>query len=204
MVFYVDEIIQVLSEQFKGSGKPLLYLLLGLTTDSGNLSEVSAFSSFLPHLFQKILLIYCQSYALVIWSCLELVKFEQEIIGLLLHRIKVVSRLCANILETTHADCSRYRNLVVWKHHLTPRQSFSEQKPFMKWILISKLYSNLGEDWFYRNTWNTFTISASEAYKFWNSSCSIRDVCQCITGITLWFCCWCVTLWLWQRWFGLS
>ncbi|CAF2069098.1 hypothetical protein Bca52824_089685 [Brassica carinata] len=113
MVFYVDEIIQVLSEQFKGSGKPLLYLLLGLTTDSGNLSEVSAFSSFLPHLFQKILLIYCQSYALVIWSCLELVKFEQEIIGLLLHRIKVVSRLCANILETTHADCSRYWNLVV-------------------------------------------------------------------------------------------
>ena len=66
MVCYVDEIIQVLSEQFKGSGKPLLYLLHGLNTDSGNLSkpasfEVSAISSFLLHLIIKILLIYWQA-----------------------------------------------------------------------------------------------------------------------------------------------
>lgn len=81
MVFYVDEIVQVLSEQFKGSGKPRLYLLHGLNTDSGNLSkpasfEVSAFSSFLLHLIIKILLIYWQSYALVIWNgCLLIKKF---------------------------------------------------------------------------------------------------------------------------------
>ncbi|KAJ4913410.1 Metallopeptidase M24 family protein [Raphanus sativus] len=43
MVYYVDEIIQVLSEQFKGTGKPLLYLLHGLNTDSGNLSKPASF-----------------------------------------------------------------------------------------------------------------------------------------------------------------
>lgn len=50
MVFYVDEIIQVFNEQFKGSGKPLLYLLHGLNTDSSNFSKPASFevSTFLP------------------------------------------------------------------------------------------------------------------------------------------------------------
>lgn len=53
MVFYVDEIIQVFSEQFKGSGKPLLYLLHGLNTDSSNFSKPASFevSAFLPFFF---------------------------------------------------------------------------------------------------------------------------------------------------------
>lgn len=64
MVFYVDEIIQVFNEQFKGSGKPLLYLLHGVNTDSSNFSkpasfEVSAFhcvlkSSSLPKLCSSV------------------------------------------------------------------------------------------------------------------------------------------------------
>lgn len=63
MVYYVDEIIQVLSEQFKGTGKPLLYLLHGLNTDSGNLSKPASFEvslHFHPFsciLFRKTLLI---------------------------------------------------------------------------------------------------------------------------------------------------
>ncbi|XP_010447846.1 PREDICTED: xaa-Pro dipeptidase [Camelina sativa] len=43
MVFYVDEIVQVFNEQFKGSGKPLLYLLHGLNTDSSNFSKPASF-----------------------------------------------------------------------------------------------------------------------------------------------------------------
>lgn len=53
MVFYVDEITQVFTEHFKGSGKPLLYLLHGLNTDSSNFSKPASFevSAFHPFFF---------------------------------------------------------------------------------------------------------------------------------------------------------
>ncbi|CAB79707.1 putative protein, fragment, partial [Arabidopsis thaliana] len=51
MVFYVDEIIQVFNEQFKGSGKPLLYLLHGLNTDSSNFSKPASFEVLTFHPF---------------------------------------------------------------------------------------------------------------------------------------------------------
>lgn len=62
MVFYVDEIIQVFNEQFKGSGKPLLYLLHGLNTDSSNFSK--------PASFEVSNFILSSSLAPEIWSCL--------------------------------------------------------------------------------------------------------------------------------------
>ncbi|XP_010541025.1 PREDICTED: xaa-Pro dipeptidase [Tarenaya hassleriana] len=43
MVYHVDEIDQVLHDQFTGSGKPLLYLLHGLNTDSNNFSKPANF-----------------------------------------------------------------------------------------------------------------------------------------------------------------
>ncbi|MQL80443.1 hypothetical protein Taro_012890 [Colocasia esculenta] len=39
MVFYVDEIAEVLDRQYGGPGKPLLFLLYGLNTDSNNFSK---------------------------------------------------------------------------------------------------------------------------------------------------------------------
>ena len=39
MVFYVDEIVQVLHDRYGEPGKPLLFLLYGLNTDSGNFSK---------------------------------------------------------------------------------------------------------------------------------------------------------------------
>ena len=43
MVYYTDEIAQVLVDQSKGSGKPLLFLLHGLNTDSNNFSKPADF-----------------------------------------------------------------------------------------------------------------------------------------------------------------
>lgn len=38
-VFYVDEIVQVLYDHFSEAGKPLLFLLYGLNTDSDKFSK---------------------------------------------------------------------------------------------------------------------------------------------------------------------
>ncbi|KAE8705881.1 protein arginine N-methyltransferase 1.1-like [Hibiscus syriacus] len=43
MVNYTDEIAQVLVDQYKGSGKPLLFLLHGVNTDSNNFSKPAEF-----------------------------------------------------------------------------------------------------------------------------------------------------------------
>ncbi|XP_044464913.1 xaa-Pro dipeptidase isoform X1 [Mangifera indica] len=43
MACYTDEIVEVLLEQYKGSGKPLLFLLHGLNTDSNNFSKPAKF-----------------------------------------------------------------------------------------------------------------------------------------------------------------
>lgn len=39
MVFYVDELVQVLHSQSDKQGKPLLFFLYGLNTDSNNFSK---------------------------------------------------------------------------------------------------------------------------------------------------------------------
>ncbi|GFS43293.1 metallopeptidase M24 family protein [Actinidia rufa] len=43
MVFYTDEIAKVLHDRFQGSGKPLLFLLHGLNTDSNKFSKPADF-----------------------------------------------------------------------------------------------------------------------------------------------------------------
>ncbi|GAV68293.1 Peptidase_M24 domain-containing protein/AMP_N domain-containing protein [Cephalotus follicularis] len=43
MVYYTDEIVVALHDIYKGSGKPLLYLLHGLNTDSNNFSKPAEF-----------------------------------------------------------------------------------------------------------------------------------------------------------------
>ncbi|KAM7519587.1 hypothetical protein LguiB_018549 [Lonicera macranthoides] len=43
MVYYTDEIVKVLHDQYQGSGKPLLFLLHGLNTDSNNFSKPAEF-----------------------------------------------------------------------------------------------------------------------------------------------------------------
>ncbi|MBA0701146.1 hypothetical protein Goari_026883 [Gossypium aridum] len=43
MVYYTDEIVQLLVDHYKGSGKPLLFLLHGLNTDSNNFSKPAEF-----------------------------------------------------------------------------------------------------------------------------------------------------------------
>uniref|UniRef100_A0A0E0G3P6 Xaa-Pro dipeptidase n=1 Tax=Oryza nivara TaxID=4536 RepID=A0A0E0G3P6_ORYNI len=43
MVFYVDEITQVLQDRFSDHGKPLLFVLYGKNTDSGNYSKPASF-----------------------------------------------------------------------------------------------------------------------------------------------------------------
>ncbi|KAL4652626.1 hypothetical protein ACB092_01G245600 [Castanea dentata] len=43
MVYYTDEITGVLHDQFQGSGKPLLFLLHGLNTDSNNYAKPAEF-----------------------------------------------------------------------------------------------------------------------------------------------------------------
>ena len=43
MVFYVDEIAQVLQDKFNEHGKPLLFLLHGKSSDSGNYSKPASF-----------------------------------------------------------------------------------------------------------------------------------------------------------------
>jgi Xaa-Pro dipeptidase len=43
MVFYVDEIARVVQDHFGNHGKPLLFLLHGRNTDSGNFSKPASF-----------------------------------------------------------------------------------------------------------------------------------------------------------------
>ena len=43
MVFYVDEIAQVVQDRFGDHGKPLLFVLHGRNTDSGNFSKPASF-----------------------------------------------------------------------------------------------------------------------------------------------------------------
>ena len=43
MVFYVDEITQIVQDHFGDHGKPLLFLLYGKNTDSGNFSKPASF-----------------------------------------------------------------------------------------------------------------------------------------------------------------
>lgn len=43
MVCYVDEMEEVLLNLYKGEDKPLLFLLHGLNTDSGNFSKPAEF-----------------------------------------------------------------------------------------------------------------------------------------------------------------
>ncbi|XP_021894874.1 xaa-Pro dipeptidase [Carica papaya] len=43
MVYHTDEIVQVLHDQYNGSGNPLLFLLHGLNTDSNNFSKPAEF-----------------------------------------------------------------------------------------------------------------------------------------------------------------
>ncbi|GLT79053.1 hypothetical protein SLA2020_505630 [Shorea laevis] len=43
MVYYTDDIVEVLLDQYNGSGKPLLFLLYGLNTDSNNFSKPATF-----------------------------------------------------------------------------------------------------------------------------------------------------------------
>jgi Xaa-Pro dipeptidase len=43
VVYYVDEIVKVLQDQFSEHGKPLLFLLYGKSSDSGNYSKPATF-----------------------------------------------------------------------------------------------------------------------------------------------------------------
>lgn len=43
MVYFVDEIARVLQDHYHGLGKPLLFLLHGLNTDSNNFSKPAEF-----------------------------------------------------------------------------------------------------------------------------------------------------------------
>lgn len=43
LVFYTDEIPKVLHDRFQGSGRPLLFLLHGLNTDSNKFSKPADF-----------------------------------------------------------------------------------------------------------------------------------------------------------------
>jgi hypothetical protein len=43
MAFYVDEITQVVQDRFRDHGKPLVFLLYGKNTDSGNFSKPASF-----------------------------------------------------------------------------------------------------------------------------------------------------------------
>lgn len=42
-VFYTDEVVTVLHNQYQGVGQPLLFLLHGLNTDSNNFSKPTQF-----------------------------------------------------------------------------------------------------------------------------------------------------------------
>lgn len=42
-VFYTDEVVTVLHNQYQGVGQPLLFLLHGLNTDSNNFSKPAQF-----------------------------------------------------------------------------------------------------------------------------------------------------------------
>lgn len=65
MVYFTDEIARVLQDHYQGSGKPLLFLLHGLNTDSNNFSKPAEFEvvklklddSFSPLLKALIILI---------------------------------------------------------------------------------------------------------------------------------------------------
>lgn len=60
MVYHTDEIVQVLHDQYNGSGNPLLFLLHGLNTDSNNFSKPAEFEVLPYHAFFFSMFLVCK------------------------------------------------------------------------------------------------------------------------------------------------
>jgi Xaa-Pro dipeptidase len=80
-VYYTDEIVKVLHNQYRGSGKPLLFLLYGLNTDSNNFSKPADFEGIEKFDIDKNVLHPILTECRVVKSALELevIQFANDI-----------------------------------------------------------------------------------------------------------------------------
>lgn len=75
IAYYTDEIAQVLVDQFKGSGKPLLFLLHGLNTDSNNFSKPADFEVLHLTLYSTFMYFSNGRVTVVVYSIVPFTQF---------------------------------------------------------------------------------------------------------------------------------
>nr|AKF43196.1 metallopeptidase M24 family protein [Geranium maderense] len=109
MVYYTDEIAQVLCDQYGGSGKPLLFLLHGLNTDSDNFSKPAEFQGMEEFETDLTTLHPILTECRVIKSDLELavIQFANDI----------SSEAHIEVMRTTRVKMKEYQLESMFMHH---------------------------------------------------------------------------------------
>lgn len=109
MVFYVDEIVQVLHDRFGEPGKPLLFLLYGMNTDSGKFSkpavleELEKFETDLSTLHP------------ILTEC-RIIKSEMEL-ALIKYANDISSEAHVEVMRNTRPGMKEYQLESMFLHH---------------------------------------------------------------------------------------
>ncbi|OMO91628.1 hypothetical protein COLO4_18232 [Corchorus olitorius] len=109
MVYYTDEITQVLVDQYKGSGKPLLFLLHGLNTDSNNFSKPAEFEGI--ENFETDL----RTLHPILTEC-RVVKSDLEL-ALIQFANDISSEAHVEVMRNTKANMKEYQLESMFLHH---------------------------------------------------------------------------------------
>nr|CAD1843163.1 unnamed protein product [Ananas comosus var. bracteatus] len=110
MVFYVDEIAQVLHDRFKESGKPLLFLLYGMNTDSNNFSKPAEFEG-IENFETDLTTLHP-----ILTEC-RIFKSELEL-ALIQYANDVSSEAHVEVMRRTKAGMKEYQLESIFLHHI--------------------------------------------------------------------------------------
>ncbi|XP_028790599.1 xaa-Pro dipeptidase-like [Neltuma alba] len=109
MVYFVDEIARVLQDHYQGSGKPLLFLLHGLNTDSNNFSKPAEFEGLDE--FERDL----ETLHPILTEC-RVIKSELEI-ALIQYANDISSEAHVEVMRNTKVDMKEYQLESMFLHH---------------------------------------------------------------------------------------
>ncbi|GAB4838938.1 hypothetical protein Ancab_028469 [Ancistrocladus abbreviatus] len=109
MAFYVDEMVGVLLNEYKGQGKPLLFLLNGLNTDSNNFSKPAEFEGM--EYFEKDL----DTLHAILTEC-RVFKSKLEL-ALLQYVNDISSEAHVEVMRNTKVGMKEYQLESMFLHH---------------------------------------------------------------------------------------
>ncbi|GMH18066.1 hypothetical protein Nepgr_019907 [Nepenthes gracilis] len=107
--FYVDEMVKVLNDHYQGQGKPLLFLLYGLNTDSNNFSKPAEFEG-MEHFERDLNTLHpILSECRVLKSRLELAVIQ--------HANNISSEAHVEVMRNTKVGMKEYQLESMFLHH---------------------------------------------------------------------------------------